>query len=199
MVNAGFPLGPKHNSVLTFLTVGIPTFALALWARPGVPRVDLVRSMISFVLPAAFSIALVDLLVYLYFLAQNLPTGYANLPGGQMRAALVAAEVVARSGVTTASVLCGLLLVVFAEPPTEFWAGGAPVSGDWRPTILAGVLTLAYAAITAFPPTALFFELVVHKPLDYAALLGLVAVWAAGLRLSWRRNVVGRFLDADLP
>ena len=64
--------------------------------------------------------------------------------------------------------------------------------------MLAGALALTYAAITAFPPTALFFELVVHGPLDYAVILGLVAVWAAALRLSWRRNAVGRFLNVNL-
>jgi cation-transporting ATPase E len=34
-VDAGFPLAPKHNALLTLLTVGIPSIALAAWARPG--------------------------------------------------------------------------------------------------------------------------------------------------------------------
>ena len=35
MVGVAFPVTPKHNSVLALLTVGIPTLALAVWARPG--------------------------------------------------------------------------------------------------------------------------------------------------------------------
>ena len=39
MVLGGFPFVPKQNAILTLLTEGIPTLALAAWARPGLsPR-----------------------------------------------------------------------------------------------------------------------------------------------------------------
>ena len=38
--------------------------------------------------------------------------------------------------------VCGLLLVMFVEPPSRFWAGRDEPSGDRRPTWLAIVLLL---------------------------------------------------------
>src|SRR5262249_34816544 len=61
----GFPFAPKHASLLALLTVGIPTLALAAWARPGLaPRGSLVRPLLHFVLPAALTLSLVGLGVY---------------------------------------------------------------------------------------------------------------------------------------
>ena len=198
IVGAGFPFSPKHNSILTFLTVGIPTFALAVWAKPGVPKANAVRLMLAFVVPAALMLALVDLVAYLYFVLQSLPPGYADLTGRQMQQAMRAAEIVARSGVTTVSVCCGLMLMVFVQPPTRFWTGGDELSGDWRPTILAGVLAVVYVVLSAVPATASFFELVIHRPVDYAVIAVLFAAWTFALRYFWRHDLLSRFLDTDV-
>src|SRR5205807_7461074 len=40
MVLGGFPFVPKQNAILTLLTEGIPTLALAAWARPGASQRD---------------------------------------------------------------------------------------------------------------------------------------------------------------
>ena len=53
----------------------------------------------------------------------------------------------AQTALTGFTVLTGVLLMVFALPPTRWFVGGADYSGDWRPTILAGVL------IAAMPPS----------------------------------------------
>jgi magnesium-transporting ATPase (P-type) len=63
------PVTPRQNAVLALLTVGIPTFALAAWARPGTTPRRLVPSSVHFVVPAAFSIAGVFLVVYLFYLS----------------------------------------------------------------------------------------------------------------------------------
>jgi hypothetical protein len=61
-----FPLGPKHNALLTLLTVGIPSIALAAWARPGPAlRPSALRQMLHFVLPAALTLTIVELGVHL--------------------------------------------------------------------------------------------------------------------------------------
>jgi cation-transporting ATPase E len=55
----GFPFAPTHSSLLALLTVGLPTVALAAWARPGArTRRRPVRSLLRFVLPAAVTVAL---------------------------------------------------------------------------------------------------------------------------------------------
>src|SRR5690606_26057992 len=67
VVDAGFPYVPKHVSLLTLLTVGIPTFALAAWARPGKQPKRLLTSVLHFVFPAAITVFVFALLIYLFY------------------------------------------------------------------------------------------------------------------------------------
>jgi cation-transporting ATPase E len=65
VINLGFPYLPKHVTLLTFFTVAIPTLLLAVWARPGRTRQrSLVVSVFHFVFPAAVSIFIFGLVVY---------------------------------------------------------------------------------------------------------------------------------------
>jgi cation-transporting P-type ATPase E len=130
-VAAGFPFTPKHNAMLTLWTVGIPAFALAAWARPGMPphRDRLVRQLIHFVVPAALSLGTVALGVYLvYFLyahqaftVRDLLIGQPGIPANPL--------IVAQAALTTFIIFCGLLLVPFVEPPSEGWVGGSEL--EW--------------------------------------------------------------------
>lgn len=62
----GFPFAPKQSSLLALLTVGIPSIALTIWARPGnASKTSLVRSFVHFILPAALFLTLAALLVFL--------------------------------------------------------------------------------------------------------------------------------------
>jgi cation-transporting ATPase E len=177
IVGVAFPVTPKHNSLIALLTVGIPIFAIAAWARPGPSPRSIIRSAIRFVMPASFSISVLALAVYLWYLAA---TGDVEL---------------ARSALTTAAVLCGLVLIPFVEPPTGWWVGGDELSGDWRPTALAlGMLTF-YAGVLAVPSLRGFFELRLLPALDYAFIVLGVLVWALALRLIWRGRVFERLLE----
>ena len=176
MVGAAFPITPKHNSLLGLLTVGLPPLALALWARPGAPPRRVLHSVIHFILPAACTIALVTLPVYLAY----------RLTSHDV--------VVARSALTFATVLCGIALILFVEPPTRWWEGGDVYSGDWRPAILAGGM-LALYVLTMFVPFArTFFGLALLPVTDVAIIAAVVAVWALALRFAWRRRLFERFL-----
>src|SRR5919204_594538 len=176
MVGAAFPITPKHNSLLGLLTVGLPPLALALWARPGAPPRRVLHSVVHFILPAACTIALVTLPVYLAY-------------------RLMSHDVlVARSALTFATVLCGIVLIPFVEPPTRWWEGGDVYSGDWRPTILAGGMPVLYV-LTMFVPFARnFFGLALLPVTDVAIIAAVVAVWALALRFAWRRRLFERFL-----
>jgi cation-transporting ATPase E len=198
-VIGGFPFAPKQASLLALFTVGIPTLALAAWARPGPSsRRGLVRSLLHFVLPAALTMSLVGLAVYSWYLV----TSYEAFLGNNL--ALSDAELfgravaIAQSALTTVTVLCGLLLIPFVEPPTRAWVGGNRLAGDWRPTLLALVIAVIYGVIVAMAPLRAFFELTPLAPLDYAALVAVAGVWAYLLRFTWRHQLLDRFLSLDL-
>lgn len=171
LIGEAFPVTPKQNALMATLTVGIPAFALAAWAKPGRTPKSLVASSSHFVIPAAVSIAFVGMTVYLFFRSM---TDDLEL---------------ARSALTTTTVMCGLLLVPFVEPPSESWTGGDTLSGDWRPTILAFLLMGLYISIIAIGPLRHFYEIAVLPHSAYVLLGFVVAGWAVGLRFFWRLRV----------
>ncbi|MFO7271085.1 HAD-IC family P-type ATPase [Sphaerobacter thermophilus] len=175
---AAFPITPKHNSILALLTVGIPVFALAAWARPGNTPRRLVRSGSHFVFPAALSIAWVAFVVYMFYLSRG-------------------AEVItARSALTTITILCGLILIPFAQPPNEAFTGGTSLNGDWRPAILAVGLLGVYVGVLAWPVAREFYGLEVLGFLDYVILAHIAIAWAVTLRFAWRLHALDRLRAA---
>jgi cation-transporting ATPase E len=179
LVGVPFPVTPKHNSILALLTVGIPILAIAAWARPGTPPRSVVRSTSHFVFPAAFTISILALAVYL---------GYLTTTGD---------EALARTALTTATIMCGLLLIPFVEPPTQWWVGGDLLSGDWRPSLLACGMLVLYGAIVALPPLREFFELSVLRWWDYLLLTALGVVWALLMRFIWRARIFEKLFSLD--
>jgi cation-transporting ATPase E len=178
------PLTPKHNSILAVLTVGIPTVALVAWARIGEPPKRLLRSVLGFVIPAAVTIAIVALAVY---------TGYVI----ETNALVTNDFTLAQTALTTVTVLCGLVLIPFAEPPTKGWVAGDEYSGDKRPTILAIAMLAVFCVIMFVPATRNFFVL---KPLglfDVALIGSVVVIWAFSLRYIWRGRVLERIVREE--
>lgn len=177
LVDAGFPYTPKQTALLTLLTVGIPAIALAATARPT-PRVRerLVRSLIHFVVPAAWSLALVALLLFVAYTAF----------GDSLERA--------RSTLTTFSILCGLMLVVYAAPPTRRWTGGENSVAGWPTVALIVPLLGAFAwAITA-PELRAFFDLGTLQGVDLAVAVAACSLWAVALRWTWRQRLLERAL-----
>jgi cation-transporting ATPase E len=179
LVGIPFPVTPKHNSILALLTVGIPILAIAAWARPGTPPRSVVRSTSHFVFPAAFTVSILALGVYLVYLTT---TGD---------------EEIARTALTTASIMCGLLLIPFVEPPAKWWVGGDLLSGDWRPSVLALGMLALYGVIVAVPVFREFFELTMLRWWDYLLLAALAVGWALLLRVVWRARVFERLFSLD--
>jgi len=179
LLAAPFPFIPAHLSLLTLLTVGIPTFALAVWARPAPPPAGALRALSRFVLPASWTLALAGLAVYL---------PYLFLDGD---------PAVARTALAVGTALGGLLLIPFAQPPARFWVGGDERSGDWRPTLLALALAAAGALVLRTAPLRDFFELAPLRPRDYLLIGGVAVAWCSGLRAIWRARLFERFLNLD--
>lgn len=212
----GFPFIPKHNALLVGLTVGVPTLMLAIWARPGpLPQRSMLREIAHFVVPAALSITVFGLLVYLgafitgLFGALETPItpesiaqfeSYAGITYGIATNDAYLVEVsslVAQTVLTTFLTFAGLVLVVFVEPPTRWLAGGDEFSGDWRPTIVALLMLAAYGVIVTVEPLRHFFELLPLPPSVYLVLALITLLWAMVLRLAWRGHWLQRFLGYD--
>ncbi len=177
IVGVAFPVTPKHNAILALLTVGIPIFAIAAWARPGTPPRSVIRSTTHFVFPAAFTVSVVALAVYLYYLTTTGDVGIAH------------------TALTTATVQSGLVLIPFVEPPTGWWVGGDELSGDWRPSVLAMGMLGLYGVIMAVPSLRAAFELTPLRPFDYLLIGVVVAAWALLLRFIWLARLFERLLD----
>ena len=182
MLAIGFPYTPAQNSVIAIFVLTVPALAFALWAKPGpVPPGGTVRQLVNFVLPASAVTGIFLFLVYLIFIETTGDWPYTQL------------------ALTYATVATGLLLVVFVQPPTEFWVGGDVLSGDWRPALLAIGLFAVLLASPYVPVLNSFFGL---QPLrsasDAAIIAAVVLVWMLTLRLVWRYRLVDRYLDVDL-
>jgi cation-transporting ATPase E len=169
-----FPVTPKHTALIAMLTVGIPTLFLAVWARPGRVGRLVILSGTGFVVPAALSIAAVGLVVYEFFLHST----------GEVETA--------QTALTFTAILCGLLIIVFLEPPTPAWVAANPLNGDWRSPALAVALFALFVAFVSFPTTRDFYELELFNVWEFA-MIGLVVVaWAFSLRSIWRFQLMTR-------
>lgn len=221
VIGLGFPFVPKHASLIALLTVGVPTFGLALWARGGnKARQGLIRIIVHFVLPAAATIFAFGLLVYVFsftvvaFSVHEVDvtpemiedfvryTGinYDLTRSGGTEAQgflLELATLSAQTSLTTFSMLAGLVLVLFVEPPARWAVAGDSYSGDWRPGVLAGLMLLVYIFIVLYEPAWRFFELVPLPAYVYAAIAGFTVVWALLLRQMWRGHWLERFFNIE--
>ncbi len=216
LMGLGFPITPVHMSLLSLFAVGLPTMALAAWSRPGVPKGRLIASVLRFVLPAGLLLALVSIIVYgVYYVALFTASAGANtlnlaaLPAEQISAleaargmtiSAIAAQAqadalpLARTVLTTLTTFAGLLLIVFAEPPTLFWTGGDDLAGDWRPTWMALGLAGVFIVISLVPGLRDFFELTPLELRDWVVCIAATAGWALLLRFVWRSRLLDRFL-----
>lgn len=213
VIGIGFPYLPKHNTLMTFVTVAIPTFMLALWAKPGkLRRGSLVATLAHFVLPAALSLMVFGLLVYVASVVivaggvDVVEIGPEDIAAFKEFAgitynltpeeALVERTfLTAQTAITVFTTLAGLVLVIFVEPPTHWWVGGDVFSGEWKPTILSGVLMVVFVVILNYPPFRRFFELVAMPLSAYIGIFVMLTVWALTLRAAWRGRWLERFLN----
>jgi ATPase, P-type (transporting), HAD superfamily, subfamily IC/ATPase, P-type (transporting), HAD superfamily, subfamily IC len=186
LVVVAFPIELRNASALTIFTVGVPSALLAVWAQPGRRTQDsLGRTLATFVIPAAIVSSLMGLLVF---------CGSLVLSGATDPVALDAATAQARTALTTFLVFVGLFLVVYVEPPIDWFAVVEPRSPDRRPTLLALFLALGFVAMLLVPPAREFFSFQVPGLREAALVAGAVLVWVPLVRIFWKRRLVDRFL-----
>lgn len=207
MITLSFPFGIKTSTIVTFLTVGLPPFFVTLWAKPGKHPDSKGDPFLHFVLPAMLTLSLASILVYLYFLANNI-TPILEWLRGQIKfddvssrvtfAEFVRAQRFAETAMVTLQVYAGLLLLPFLKPPSSAWVGGAPLNRDKRYLILAGLVLAVYLLILTVPALRRFFELYPLKLIHNLG-IGLVALgWAWVVRFAWRNSLLDRFLGTRI-
>lgn len=193
----GFPLEPKNSSILTLLTVGIPTIALAAWAKPGsTQRANPARRISHFVLPAGMTLGLLGLVIFIGFLlVPGILSGSITMQSSLEPDPTGARINLAQTALTCFSIFCGLFLILFASPPSRFWVGGSELRGDQRPAFLTLGLLFLYALILAIPTLYGFFELTPLTWYSYVLLFGFSALWALLIRWLWRTHALDRYLS----
>jgi cation-transporting ATPase E len=192
VVDIGFPFSPGNVTLLTLLTVGIPTFGLALWAKPGAPPRSMTRALVSFVLPAAVSLSFAAFAVFTaYFLIYDIDL--ADLRAAQ-GGDLLSGNPIARDALTYLLILGGLALVPFASPPTDWWSVFGERDRDWRPTLLALAMLPLYAVVLAVPPLRDFFGTRLLSPGQYVVIALIAGLWVLALRHAYRTRLIDRFL-----
>jgi cation-transporting P-type ATPase E len=200
-----FPISLRNGSIITLITVGIPTILLAIWARPGKLEGTLGRRLLHFVLPAALLSSVIGLLVFyiaLDFRSREVVRLFTT-PGTtaspdqidlilRQHAALLLP--VPQTALATFLVFVGLFLVIFVAPPTAWWGGGDLPISDKKPTILAVALMAAFVIISFTPPLQRLFLL---EPLQWqyvAIVVVAVPIWLLLIRFFWRHKLLDRFL-----
>jgi cation-transporting ATPase E len=193
-----FPFSPRQSALLSFLTAGIPAVALAAWARPArAARGSSLGRLASFAVPASLAVTLIGLLLFVVYCVPVFEVARGSVTVDEINATLKDTLPRAQTVVVSFLTVCGLLLVMFVEPPSRFWAGRDEPSGDRRPTWLAIVLLLGLLAIAFVPPLSGLFDLRPVKPLDAAVIVAAAAVWVFLVRWAWRRRLLERFLGTD--
>lgn len=205
LVLGEFPFAPKQVSILTFLAVGAPALVLAAWAYPGIMEEKRKRQALwEFVLPASLMIGVMGLFVYI---GEYLATLYEGVPTpvrqtikqgihtGGINVSEIIARMSAQTALTTFTLLCGILLIVFVEPPSKFWVGSHALRRDRRIVILALVMFIAYVLLLTIPPLRTLFDLELLGFYDYLFIVLFVVLWVFVVRWTWRAHLLERFLS----
>ncbi len=178
-VSIGFPHVAAQGTAIALITVTIPSVGLSLWAAAGaVSSAQLGRILARFVVPAALSLSVTALLVYLYFLDQSGRVAYAQL------------------AVTYTLIYAGLLLSVFIKPPRLSWITGqkrsrtgqrdGTLAREWRMAGLVLFLGIAAFFLPAIPAVQRHLRLDwLQQPADYGVVALAVVGWSLVLGLVW--------------
>jgi P-type E1-E2 ATPase len=167
-----FPFLPRHLTLAAFLTIGIPSFVLALAPSDGpLYRGRLLRALAAFAIPAGLATALGS--IFSFFLVDTVLGG--SLEGG-------------RTAATTTLIVLGLCFVLLLErgPGREHIA-----IQSYMLAMVAGLGAL-FALILAAAPVRDFFEMTLLGPTQWFMALLCAAVGLTIASLLWRLPPIER-------
>ncbi|MCO5996879.1 HAD-IC family P-type ATPase [Actinoallomurus rhizosphaericola] len=157
-----YPFLPRHSTLLSTLTIGVPAFFLALAPNTERARPHFVRTVMRFALPSGIIAGTATFATYL--IARHHYRG-------------TTATAAATSAATLTLFLISLwVLAIIARPYTR-----------WR-AILVAAMAVAFAAVLVVPWLQHFFALrLVGFELPWTA-AGIAVLAAAALEVAWRRT-----------
>jgi cation-transporting ATPase E len=171
-----FPFTPRQNSILAFVTVGVPILVLALWVRPGPSRSGILAQTLRISIPLSIGVAAVGLPVYVT----------AMLNG--------ASTEIARTMLTSMACFLGIGALVLV-PIAADERGRIRMPAWLRTSVLIGALMLAYLVVLSTGPGRSFFQL---APLPWeivASLIAIAAAWTGAVIGIHRTRIVQRGID----
>jgi cation-transporting P-type ATPase E len=171
-----FPFLPRHLTVAAFLTIGIPSFVLALAPSEGpLYRGRLLKALAAFAFPAGIAMGIASLLSF--FFVDGLFAG--SLADG-------------RTAATTTLILLGLCFIVLLERGP----GREHITIQSYMLALIAVLGAIFAGILAIEPVREFFELELLSGGQWFLAILCVAIGLAIAGAAWRLPYVQRL---ELP
>ena len=180
MPGFAFPFLPRHLTMAAFLTIGIPSFVLALAPSDGpLYRGRLIRALAAFAIPSGVATGIASIISC--FLVNT-------VAGGGLAAG--------RTAATTTLIVLGLAFVLLLErgPGRE---GNAVQS--YMLAMVAGLGAL-YALILAAAPVREFFELEILDATEWFLSLLAAAIGLTIAALVWRLPVIERWeAEIDEP
>jgi cation-transporting ATPase E len=172
-----FPFLPRHLTLAALLTIGIPSFVLALAPSDGpLYRGRLLRALAAFAVPAGVAIAIASILSF--FLVDTAAGG--SLADG-------------RTAATTTLIVLGLCFVLLLErgPGREHIA-----IQSYMLALVAGLGAL-YALFLAAGPVRDFFDLTLLKAGQWFLALLSAAAGLVIASLIWRLRYIQRLEETD--
>ncbi len=195
---AGFPFTPKQLSLLGLLMGGIPSAAFALWARPGrVERRSMLRRLVHFVLPAALTMTLTALGVYLLYLTASTNALFTSIPYPLLRPNAHAVAT-AQTACTVLITFCGLFLIPFLAPPNQNWVGAEKLSPDRKPAYLTLVVMAMFIYILLTPALLDLFDLTDLGAINFGFIFIIALGWVALIKKVWTHKWFEHFFDVEL-
>jgi magnesium-transporting ATPase (P-type) len=168
-----FPFLPRHLTVAAFLTIGIPSFVLALMPSDGpLYRGRLLRALAAFAVPAGVATALGSILSF--FLVDTVAG--ASLAAG-------------RTAATTTLIVLGLAFILLLERGP----GREDIAIQSNMLAMVAALGAVFAGILALAPLREFFDMVLLSAPEWflallAAAIGLILASAL-----WKLPVIERW------
>ncbi len=166
----GFPYNAAQGGIIAIVTLTMPALGLSFWARSGaLHSPNLSRSLARFSGPAALSISLAALGLYIFILENSGEMVYAQLV------------------LTHMLVISGLVLAILVRPPALPGNRGDAQAGDRRTVILILVVLVLFYVFAAFPIAYEFFKLkLLRQPQDYLVVVLATLAWVVAVSVVWR-------------
>jgi cation-transporting ATPase E len=171
-----FPFTPRQNSILAFITVGVPIIVLALWVKPAPSRAGLLGQTLRISIPLSLGVVAVALPVYVTALYNG------------------ATPEIARTMLTTVASFMGIGALILV-PIAADEEGRIRMPAWVRTGLLVGGLSLAYLVVLSTEAGRGFFQLAA-LPAEIVVILAAIAgTWTWAVLHIHRTRIVQRAID----